>query len=285
MINYALYRIGQWLALVLPLKFAYGFAVFVSDLHYLVAREDRRAVAENLRAIFPEKTDAEIRSLRLRMFRNFAKYLVDFFRQADIDRAYIERNVRLQNMHYFDEALATGKGGIVVTAHLGNWELGGVVIAGLGYPFWVVALPHKSKRVNDFFNAQRQRQGMTVIPLGRAAITCLKALHQNKLLGLVGDRDFAQSGTRVDFLGRPTIFPEGPAAFALKTGSLIVPGFMIRNSDDSFTLSIEKPIACVPTGDRQKDLEGLIGRYKAVIEEYVRRYPDQWFMFRRFWAV
>ena len=80
MISYILYRIGEILSLSLPLRAAYAVAVFLSDLRYLFAAKDRKIVTENLRAIFPEKNDQEISNIRLRVFHNFAKYLVDLFR-------------------------------------------------------------------------------------------------------------------------------------------------------------------------------------------------------------
>ncbi|MDI6606460.1 MAG: lysophospholipid acyltransferase family protein [Candidatus Omnitrophota bacterium] len=283
MFNYLLYRIGQFIALKTPLKLAYAIAIFISGLHYLFADKDRRMVRANLKAIFPEKSEREIRGIRLRMSRNFAKYLVDFFRFEKIDKEYIKKNIRIENLHYFDEALSKGKGAIVLTAHLGNWELGGVVISLLGYSFWVVALEHKEKKVNDFFNYQRESKGLKVIPLSRAVRASLNTLKENKIVALVGDRDFSQKGIVVDFFAKPTSLPEGPAAFSLKTGAPIVPGFMLRNKDDTFTLVIEKPIEFTPSGDKNKDLEALISRYAKVIEDYIRRYPDQWYMFRTFW--
>lgn len=284
MFNYILYRIGQFVALHLPLKIGYKIAVFISDLRYIFADQDRRNVKANLKVIFPDKSEREICKIRIRMFRNFAKYLVDFFRFEKLDTEYIKKNIKIENIHYFDEALSKRKGVIVLTAHLGNWELGGVVIALLEYPFWVVALPHKDSRVNKFFNFQRQSKGLQVIPLGRAARQCLNVIRENKILGLVGDRDFTENGVVLDFFGRPAFFPEGPAAFALKTGAPIVPGFMLRNPDDTFTLRIERPVEFTPTGNKEKDFAELVGRYKALFEEYIRKYPDQWYMFRRFWV-
>jgi len=124
------------------------------------------------------------------MFRNFAKYLVDFFRFPLIDRAYISRYISIKNLKYIDESANMGKGVILLTAHLGNWELGGLVLGVLGYKIWAVALPHKNKKVNEFFNQQRESKGITVIEFGKAARTCLKVLKEKKLLALVGDRDF-----------------------------------------------------------------------------------------------
>jgi len=289
MANYFLYRVGKFISCSLPLKLSYKIAVFFSDLNYLFAFADRKAVKANLRAIFPEKTGLQIKQIRRRMFRNFAKYLVDFFRFSKIDSEYIKKNIKIENRHYFDEALSKGKGVVVLTAHLGNWELGGVVIALSGYPLWVVALPHKNKKVDNFFNYQRESKGMHVIPFGRAARQCLNLLKENQMVALVGDRDFSEKGMVVDFFGRQTLLPVGPAAFVMKTQSVILPGFMLRNPDDTFTLKMDKPIEfSIPSAleeqDKAKVLSEIINSYKVIIEGYIRRYPEQWYMFRRFWV-
>jgi len=175
-LNYLLYRIGEFIALRLPLKLCYKIAVIISDVRAIFASQDRRQVEGNLKVIFPEKSKREIRQIRIRMFRNFAKYLADFFRFSIIDKEYIKQRIHLEDLDYFDQALKEGKGAITLTAHLGNWELGGIVIALLGYPFWAVALEHKDKRVNRFFNIQRESKGLKVIPFGRAVTRCLRAL-------------------------------------------------------------------------------------------------------------
>ncbi len=284
MFNYHIYRFGQFLALALPLRSVYFLAAALAQGYYSFAFRDRRFVKANLRVIFPEKSNRQLRKISRMVFRNFAKYLVDFFRFEKLDRQYIDKNIKLENLHYFDQALAKGKGVVVLTAHLGNWELGGVVIAQLGYPFWAVALPHKNKKVNDFFDAQRNSKGVKVIAMGKAVRSCITEIRNNHMVALVGDRDFSEKGIIIDFFGRPMHFPEGPAALSLMTGACIVPGFMLRNPDDSFTLRIEQPIEFTPTGDKIKDLADLIGVYKNVIQDYIRKYPEQWYVFRKFWV-
>jgi KDO2-lipid IV(A) lauroyltransferase len=283
MAEYFLYLAGQFIALSLPLSLVYRIAVIISDVRSIFAGEDRKAVAENLKIIFPDKSDREIALIRRQMFRNFAKYLADFFRFSKVDKAYVRQNVRFENLHYFDEVSSKGKGVIIVSAHLGNWELGGAAVGLLGYPVWAVALPHKNKKVNDFFNSQRESKGLKVIQLGKAVRQCLHILGENQLLALVGDRDFTESGAVVSFFGKPAYFPEGPAALCLKTGAPIIPVFMLRDDNDGFVLKIEKPISFTPSGDKHKDIPALIERYKVVIEQYIRTYPEQWYMFRRFW--
>ncbi|MCU0651261.1 MAG: lysophospholipid acyltransferase family protein [Candidatus Omnitrophica bacterium] len=280
MINYLLYKIGYWVVMHLPLKFSYALAVFLSDLHYIFADKDRKYTFDNLKAIFPDKTDREIRWIRIRMFRNFAKYLVDFFRFPIINEKYVNRYVTVKNKQYIDQAMVEKKGVIMLTAHLGNWELGGLVFGALGYPFWAVALPHKNKKINDFFNDRRESKGVHVIQFGKAARMCLNLLKENKMVALVGDKDYSnEAGVVVDFFGKKTYLPKGPAGFALKTGALILPGFMIRNPDDTYTLHMEKPIESTD-GDT---IETVTLKCAAVIERYIRQYPQQWYMFRKFW--
>lgn len=283
MLNYFIYLIARFIALHLPVKASYKIAVAIADLRSIFTYRDRRIVTENLTAIFPDKPKSEIIQIRREVFRNFAIYLVDFFRIPLLDKEAIRQNIKLENLHYFDQELAKGKGFVLLSAHLGNWELGGALVAFLGYPFWAVALTHKNKKVNDFFNFQRQCKGVKVIPLGKAAKQCLEALKTNQIVALVGDRDFSGRGPVVDFFGKPTCFPEGPVAFSSKLGCSIVPTFMLKNDDGTFTLKIEKPIEFKPSGDKVKDTLDLINRYKIVIEDYVRKHPRQWYMFRRFW--
>ncbi len=291
MANYILYIIGKFIALRISRKVAYSLAVFISDLHYITSKADRDAVWANLKVIFPDKTNEEIRRIRRRMFRNFAKYLVDFFRFSMVDAEYIRKNVKIENIHYFDEALKRKKGVIVLTAHLGNWELGGAVISLSGYPFWVVALSHKNRKVNDFFISQRQSKGIQVIPLGSAVRQCFNLLKENKMVALVGDRDFTEKGIKVDFFGRKTFLPLGPAYLSMKTQAAIITGFMLRNPDDTFTLTLNKPIefnmeeqSAKNQQDKEEYLLTIIDTYKVVMEDYIRKYPEQWYMFRRFWV-
>ncbi|MFA5099865.1 MAG: lysophospholipid acyltransferase family protein, partial [Candidatus Omnitrophota bacterium] len=101
------------------------------------------------------------------------------------------------------------------------------------------------------------------------------------IVALVGDRDFSNdAGIITEFFGKKTYLPKGPAGFALKTGALILPGFMIRNPDDTFTLRLEKPIVCSPSDT----IETITDKYKSIIEKYIVEYPHQWYMFRKFWA-
>ena len=281
MLNYILYRIGEYIALHAPLGFSYRLAEFLSELQYIFSTRDRRSVLDNLRVILPYEKNPQ--RVAREAFRNFGRYLVEFFRVPKINRKYIEDNIEIIGRENMDAALKKGKGVIGLAAHIGNWELGGIALAILGYPVSAIALPHKDRRVNNFFNSQRRNKGIEVMQLGNAARRCLEALKQKKIVAILGDRDFSQGGYLLDFLSRQKIIPKGPAAFALKTGAPIIFGVMLRRKNNKFRLILEKPIDFSATGDKEKDTLELTKKYAAIIEGYIRKYPEQWLMFRRFW--
>jgi len=283
MYDFIHYKIGKFLSLILPLKVGYIIAIILSDLHFLTSQKDRDIILNNLRTIFPLKSEKEIKKIAIKVFRNFGKYLVDFFRFSKIDKEYIKRYVKVEGREYIDKVLKEGKGVVTLTAHIGNWELAGAVMAVLGYPICAIALPHKDKRVDNFFNRQRQMKGVKVIPLGRAVRSCIESLKNNKIISILGDRDFTQGGMILDFFNHSSSIPKGPAAFSLITGAPIIPGFMIREKDDKFRLILEEPISFSPSGDREKDIQELTKKCIRRIEEYVKKYPDQWCCFGKFW--
>jgi KDO2-lipid IV(A) lauroyltransferase len=283
MFKFLLYKIAKKIALILPLKFAYRLAIFLADLHRLFSPADRIAVRSNLEVIFPGIDRKKLKIYMRDIFRNFAKYLVDFFRFPIIDKDYIKKNVDIVNLDIVDQALAKGKGVIAVTAHIANWELSGVTMAILGYPIAAVALSHQYGPTNRFFIEQRECKGIKIIPFGKAAFQCIEALKKNQILALVGDRDFGQSGIMMDFLGKPTLIPKGPAAFSLKYGVPLVVGIMIRKDNDKFRLIYEGPLEIETCGDKEKDLVNLTKKYVSIFERYIREYPQQWLIFRKFW--
>lgn len=279
--NILLYRIGQFIIFCFPLKINYKIAIIFADLYHFFAKQDRENVTHNLGMIFKDKTPAEIDRIKKELFRNFAKYLVDFLRISKLNTHNLKDLMFFKNLRYVDEALEKGKGAIILSAHLGNWELGGVSMGILGYSIWAIVLPHKDTVVNSFFDFQRTRKNLKVIHFGSAVRQCLKVLSENCLLAIVGDKDFSSGGVKIDFFGKEMLFPKGPAAFSIMTGAPIIPGFTIRNNDNTSTLVFEPPIEFKQTGNRENDIKALVSNYKKVIEDYIRRYPQQWYMFKK----
>jgi len=221
------------------------------------------------------------------VFRNFGKNLLEFFTMSRRLRpGFIQSNVHIKNIEYFNEILQKGNGGILVTAHLGNWEMGGAVLPALGLPLSVVALAHKDPRVNALFNAQREASGTMVIQADVAVRHVVEHLRRNRLIAILADRDFGNRGIMMDFLGRKTMIPKGAAFFSMKTGVPIVPAFFLRKGDDHFEVNVYPPIEPphLPDGKiTQEAMREYIQKYLTIFENEFRKNPSQWLLFREFW--
>ncbi|MBI4336100.1 MAG: lysophospholipid acyltransferase family protein [Candidatus Omnitrophica bacterium] len=281
MLIYLLYRTTQYLALHLPLKWGYGAAEFFAGLKYLLSPRDRRNVRFNL-GLVTGLNGQELEKLVRGVFRNFGKYLVDFFRFSKLDEDFIATHIKFEGREQLDSVFKKGKGVILLTAHLGNWELGGAVIGLLKYPVSAVALKHKSKLINSLFDSQRTMTGLEVIPLGGAWRQCCERLKGGRMLGLLGDRDFTTNGATVEFFGKKAALPKGPASLSLATGAPVVPTFIVREKDDTFGFIFDKPIEPVSTGNKENDERAVMDSCARAMERYIKKYPDQWYIFRKF---
>ena len=285
MVKYLLYKIGQWCVSRLPLKAAYRIAVFLSDIQYFCSPRDRKAVLENLRVICGDRAD--LPRLAREVFRNFGKYLVEFFRTETFTEEFVSRHVEMENRQILDEALSKGRGVVIMTAHIGNWEMGGLVLGRMGYPLTAVALPHRERPVNELFNRQRAAGGVTVVPVHSAIRKCIRTLNGNGIVALLADRDFSATGDPFDFFGRTTMIPRGTAMFAYRTRAAVVPMFLRREEDARFKIVIRRPLEIPPElfdAGEEAFRKHVMKQQAAVIEEEIRRDPSQWMMFRHFWV-
>ncbi|MDP8229973.1 MAG: lysophospholipid acyltransferase family protein [Candidatus Gorgyraea atricola] len=286
MFFYILYRIGFFLSNALPLKVVYWLAERFADIHYCISKKDREAVTENLSTVL-KKDIAGSRVLARKVFRNFGLYLVDFFRIPKLNKENIDRNVKIEGLENIDKALKENKGAIILSCHIGNWEIAGVAVGIKGYDISAVTLNHRHDRINDFFIKQREENGMKVIGMSSVMRGCIRTLLRNGMLALVGDRDFTDSGVTLEFFGVPTSIPKGPAALSLKTGSPIIPGFCIRHDRFSYKLIFEKPIEIkkIPGMTEEEMIKRATESFVPVMEKYIKAYPEQWLVFRRFWEA
>jgi|CXWL01.1.fsa_nt_gi KDO2-lipid IV(A) lauroyltransferase len=284
MFRFFLYKISQFIVNILPIRGAYAFAQVLSDLQYAFSLTDRRSVRSNIRKILNSEHVDE--KLVRDVFRNFGRYLVDFFRMVRyVNEGFVNKNVKCEGVDNVRDVLKRGKGAIIVSAHIGNWELGAIVMKKLGFPVLAVALPHKHKLVTSLFNAQRELNGVTVVAPSVAVRRCLEKLKANESIALVADRDFGTHGLVMDFLGYKTLLPKGPAILAIKTGAGIVPTFLVRNPDGTFTMTFDKPVYAAYVDDQtisDSILMDVINQYIKVVEAKIRQFPSQWLMFREF---
>jgi KDO2-lipid IV(A) lauroyltransferase len=269
--SYPLYRVAQVLSETLPPRAALRLAERLSDVQWRIAPHDRKVVAENL-TLITGQTVAPSSPMVREVFRHFGRYLVEFFTSH---RSH--HRVAVEGDHHLASARQQSGGAILLSAHIGNWECGAVVVHRLGMPVSVVALAHADPRMDRLFNDQRRRCGIEVIPLGvKAAARCLSALREGRLVGLIGDRTFGEGSIATPLFQQTARLPRGPAVLSLRAGVPLVPVFLLREGDWKFRLCLEPPIWPRPHGT----VERIVRTYAAVLERYLRQVPTQWLMFR-----
>ena len=282
---YLLYKIGLLLLHTVSKETAYNIVSFIAKIKYRISKKDREIVKENLRIAKPDTSEKVISLLAEGVFKNFGRYLVDFFSLGEKGKDFLEKNVHLEGLENIDEVLKLGKGCIILTGHIGNWELAGYAFASKGYKLNVVALAHADPRINNLFIEQRKRAGVQVIPIGLAKKSCLAALERNESIAIVGDRTYGDHGIEIDFFGKSAIVPRGAALFSIKSGAPIVPTFAYREDEkkDIYKFVFEKPIYTKREDSINELLKTITQKFIKRFEYYIQKYPSQWYMFNKVW--
>ncbi len=268
---------------ITPRPFAYWCGLRMADRYFARRGEDYRAIVSNLRQIYEaggiEPADDVMDGMARKTYQYYGKYLVDFFRFTRLTDHDIKHLISIEHYDYAKNAYDDGRGVIFVTAHLGNWEIGGAVVAKTAFPLHVVYRPEKTSQANQFFQKTRMQRGMHIIPFGHAVKPILKLLRNGEAVSLLADRDFSSRDDRIPFFGKPARLPRGPALLSLKTGAPIVPGFLIRQVDDTFLLRFHKPL----DPHEIKDEYEMRCQMAGIVEQEIAENPNQWFVFEDFW--
>jgi KDO2-lipid IV(A) lauroyltransferase len=242
--------------------------------------ELKKIASENL-AIATGRTDAALDALVRENFRNFSRTLADYFLCAGEHAASANALLgELDGWEHITAARERGHGIILVTGHVGHWELGGLTLASRGVPMSVVTLPEPSDALMRWRSACRRRLGIGTIAVGPghdfAFVEMLRTLNGNGCLAMLVDRPYPGTGITVRQFGRNTEFSTGPALLAHHTGAAIIPAFVFQQPDYRY-----RAIACPPVemanGPLRETLHENVQRIASVFEVLIRQHPDQWF--------
>ncbi|MFH1758169.1 MAG: lysophospholipid acyltransferase family protein [Pseudomonadota bacterium] len=271
---------------LLPRRFMLWLAILVGSFYWAVMKRDREMVNRNLSRILENPADR--RKTVRRTFIHYAKYLVDYT-QMDLlrEKNFSSLVYEFQGKEHIDQSLARGQGTIILTAHLGNWEMGGVFLTLLGYDLNVITAPDVAVRLHNYRTRLRQGQKIRVITLNdtlSSSLAVLKALKVNELVALLGDRELLGKGIAVNFFGQRVYFPVGPALLAHLSGAPLIPTFVLMGKDSKYLCLAEPPLPLQRTGNRDEDLAVNAQRIADVMEKFIRSYPDQWFTFYDYFA-
>ncbi|MEW5925338.1 MAG: lysophospholipid acyltransferase family protein [Candidatus Zixiibacteriota bacterium] len=275
------------MARLLSDRMADGMAVLLGKVAYYILASRRRIALDNLRKAFQdEKSEEEYQNIARNVFVNMARSIVEFIRMPLLSKEKIMRIIPEHiGSEYLDETLKKGRGGLVVSAHIGNWELLGARIAAAEYPSDFLVGRQHNQYVDNALLKIRGVTGATIISVGVSSRHVLKSLQENRLVILAADQHSATGAVITEFFGRPAATHKGPAAFASKMNCPLIFGCLIRERYDRFRLITEAPLYSGKSGDQEKDIQAMMQAYSDWLEKIVRQYPEQWMWTHRRWKV
>jgi KDO2-lipid IV(A) lauroyltransferase len=270
-----------------PTRVGYFVAPIVADICYPFYRGVRRALYQNLSHVLGTDDRRVLGRVARNSLRNFSKYVVDFIHFYTMSREDIRSRFIFDDFEPLNAAVAEGKGIIFVTLHFGNWDMGAAGLAAHGYPIDAIAETFELPRMNDLVQGHRRQLGINIIPMERLGPRVLRALRRGDILALLIDVPAPGASVVVDFFGTAAEVPAGPARLALRTGARVVPAVLAREPgrDEMIRPILDFDLRFQPSGDEEQDVRRLTQEIMSSLERFVRRYPDQWFMFRPLWLA
>jgi KDO2-lipid IV(A) lauroyltransferase len=242
----------------------------------------RALVRQNLLPVVGDGPDLD-RTVR-DSFQMYGRYWMETFRMEDLSSAELTARFTGDGLDTLARVHAQGRGGVLATPHLGNWDAGGRWVAER-WPLTVVVEVLRPRMLFDRFVDHRRGLGMTIIPLirgGDATAQCLERIRAGDYVALVSDRDLSGSGITVRMFGRTTKLPAGPAVLALRAGVPLIPA-CIYQRDDDWHASVMDPIDGI-TGETPENVAALTQRLAEAFEGLIAREPSQWHaLFQRLW--
>lgn len=276
------FRLAAWLAERVPLSVGNAFASAGGWLAHIFARRKRRIIRSNLARVVgrSEGLDGMVREA----FHSYARYWLETFRLSRYSREQLLEMVRCDTFDVVKKPLDERKGLVVVTAHLGFYDLGVAWFGAIGYPMTTVAEVLKPRALFEWFAEKREVNGMPVIPARPAEAArerLLEIVHGGGGVALLSERDLGRRGMWVELFGERTTVPAFPALLVSMTGVPMVAGAMY-STRDGYELFFED-VPYEQTGDPTGDAEGIAQTIATAVERLVRRAPEQWHLFSTNW--
>ncbi|MGO9088432.1 MAG: lysophospholipid acyltransferase family protein [Candidatus Sulfotelmatobacter sp.] len=272
---------------ILPRPLARGFAIVVAQVVYLLHVRLRRVGMCNLALAFPEKSEAERARILRGEFASLGRQLAEVCRFPKYTRENIEQVVVYDGLENYERAYARGKGVLFVTAHFGGWELSAFAHSLHGHWLHVVMRPMDNQYLDHLIQSYRTMHGNKTVAKDDFVRGLLGAMKAGETVGILMDTNMTPpQGVFVDFFGIPACTASGLARIALRTDAAVVPGFTIWDEAlGKYRLRFDPALELIRTNDAEADIVANTQMFTRVIEDYVRKYPEQWLWVHRRWKT
>ncbi|TET14637.1 MAG: hypothetical protein E3J81_06300, partial [Dehalococcoidia bacterium] len=248
--TYLAFKITGFTIAYLPTRVGYLLTRFVADMLYVFWPPLRAAVAANMRPVLGSEVDnATLRRAVRGVLRNATKNYFDLIHLPHMKLDNIDSRITTHGWHNFEDALSRGKGVIVVTAHLGSFDMAGQMLAARSAKVTVLVEPLEPPALLNHVIALRRSKGLTCMPTQSGVLEVVtQALQRGEAVGLVCDRDIGKDGFKATFFGKETTFPTGAVRIAMRTGAAVVPAFNLRRGDGGYDAYFEPALDVIPSG-------------------------------------
>ena len=280
------FKVVQSIVERLPRSWAYALAVFAARFAWMFSPLARPRLEYNLAVACPELANdpKELHRISRLNFRNHAKAYADLMQ---LPRARVEamrRRLKVEGLKHLEEARAAGKGVLVVSCHMGSYEVVAAIWSATLAPVSFFAEELEPRALFQWYRDTRARLGISVLTLDHGGIRkVLEALRDKEMVITAIDRDITGSGHSMPFFGRPAPIPLGPAAMALRLGTPLLPVCVYRLPDDSYMAEGAPLIYAKSTGDARADQVTATEALLRQIEIFIQRHPEQWHVPHRIW--
>jgi len=286
--EYAGLRMICVLLRLVPAELCFQAARLLGPALAILAPLRKKVVLENLRRAFPDEDSQSLGRLVRETYRHFLYFGLEFIFLTRWSGEETARRISaVDGMEHLEQAKSTGRPFLVVTGHMGNWEMMGSYFADKGYDLSVLAKPMHNPLTDRYINAARRKAGMEVIPTGDNVIRdVLSAVKRKRHVVFLADQDARRAGIFVPFLGTQASTFTGPALFSVRTGCPILPVYDIWEGPGRHRIIFLPPVyPPEKPADRDSAVRGLTEAHVRGLEEMVRRYPSQYFWFHRRWKT
>ncbi len=250
----------------------------LGNLVFRLSKKHRNRALSNLELAFPQMPAAELDALARKVFQHFGRITGDFMKSPGRTDEEVLAHADCHGFEHLDEALAEGKGVILLTGHYGNWERAAHVVAAKGYKLSVVARDANDTDLNRHVLRIRQAHGVEVLSRGNAARAILTKLKKNEVIAILPDQN--SGDIFIPFFEKPCGTVTGPASIHQRMGSPMIMFFSQRTGPGEYRMEVHPPLKPVPGFDL---VEGMTRAINNALEEQIRRVPEQWLWFHDRW--
>jgi len=265
----------------LPEPAGRGFCIAIGRAAHFAVGRDRHLARKNLARVYPEWPADRIRRSAKGVFEELGRSVYDFIRYPDLSEEERDQLVAIEGLDHLKTALAGGRGAILVTGHLGSWEIMGAHLTRIGLPLRSLARPLREPRLDRQLNRHRRNLGSETLPTDRPLLAA-RHLRRGGLLGVLVDQRVREGGLEVEFLGQPTLFADGPARLALAAGAPVVPAVIRREGDRRHRILVDPPLP-MPSRKETGAVQRLTQAMAHALDRRIREAPTQWMWIHPRW--